>query len=167
MTHSLPSEVNAMADMLHVPRVLTSTIPVTMFDITGASGLSAWGYTIHYPFDLHTNGIPDGKESTSVWIPCRDATSQQLVHIGTTGRRMVWIEHELETGRNRLMKFQLASEDWEDRSGKSRVVHGLLLPREPNLPFTLSACNSLAFDEVSGRLCLAFYDGGLHILDFA
>ncbi|TCD61867.1 hypothetical protein EIP91_007816 [Steccherinum ochraceum] len=162
-THSLPREVQSMADMLHVPRAFTSNIPVTMFDVSGFSHHS--GYTCHYPFDADTGELPE-KPVTSVWIPCRDDTSQQLVQIGTTGRRMVWMEHELETGRNRVMKFQMAKEDWEGGE-KLLVVHGYLLPSEPNLPFALNACNCLAFDEVSGRLCLAFYDGGLHVLDFA
>ena len=83
------------------------------------------------------------------------------------GGKQGWMEHELETGRNRVLKFQMGGEDWERPHEKMRVVHGLLLPPEPNLPFALNMCNSLAFDEVSGRLCLAFYDGGLHVLDFA
>ena len=120
-----------------------------------------------YPFDSRSSKVPPEVPVSSVFIPCRDATSQQLVMMGTTGRRMVWMEHELETGRNRVLKFQMGGEDWERPHEKMRVVHGLLLPPEPNLPFALNMCNSLAFDEVSGRLCLAFYDGGLHVLDFA
>ncbi|KAH8092600.1 hypothetical protein BXZ70DRAFT_1010686 [Cristinia sonorae] len=167
-THSLPDGVQTMADTLHVPRMLTKNISVTMFDITGAENLSGWGYIMQYPIiDSRTDEMIPQSPSQGVWIRCREATAQQLVQIGTTGRRMVWMEHELETGRNRVMKFQMAAEDWECPTEKMTVVHGLLLPPEPNLPFALNACNSLAFDELSGRLCLAFYDGGLHVLDFA
>ena len=164
--HSLPGQVQSMSDMLYVPRLFTTNIPVTMFDISSSTGISSLGYVMQYPFDPCDGVIPPQSPVASFTIPCRDDTSQQLVNIGTTGRRMVWMEHELETGRNRVMKFQLAEYNWENCDELGSVL-GLLLPPEPNLPFTLNTCNSLAFDEVSGRLCLAFYDGGLHVLDFA
>lgn len=76
---------------------------------------------------------------------------------------MVWLEHDLESGRNRILKFETGGME----RGRSQILHGLLLPPQPDLPFVLSACNALAFDEITGRLCLAFYDGSLHALDFA
>ncbi len=77
---------------------------------------------------------------------------------------MVWLEHDLESGRNRVMKFEAGGMD--NGRSESQILHGLLLPPQPDLPFALNACNALAFDEVTGRLCLAFYDGSLHVLDF-
>ncbi|CAL1716715.1 unnamed protein product [Somion occarium] len=158
-SYSLPKGMISMTDELHVPRQFRLTIPIVMFDIAGAvirgTREQSSGCAISFPYGRHGSN----EEVTCTLLPCPDATSQQLGQIGATGHRMVWLEHDLETGRNRVMKFSMATE-------RRKSIHGVLLPTQPHLPFALDACNALAFDEVSGRLCLAFYDGSLHVLDF-
>lgn len=148
-----------MADELYVPRQFHKTIPIVMFDISGAivrgNRTQSSGCAIAFSSE-QPGGTTD---STSTILPCPDATSQQLGQIGTTGSRMVWLEHDLETGRNRVMKYAIGTQS-------RGHLHGVLLPTQANFPFALDACNALAFDEISGRLCLGFYDGSLHVLDF-
>ena len=157
--YALPRGMLCMADELHVPKQFHKTIPIVMFDVSGAMvrgrRIQSSGCAITFPYNIRE----DKREGTSVILPCPDATSQQLGQIGTTGHRMVWLEHDLETGRNRVMKYAMETES-------RKHLHGVLLPTKANLPFALDACNSLGFDEVSGRLCLGFYDGSLHVLDF-
>ncbi|KAK7690697.1 hypothetical protein QCA50_005796 [Cerrena zonata] len=157
--YTLPKGMISMTDELHVPRQFHKTIPIVMFDVVGAvirsTRIQSSGCAISFPYDLRGNA----KEGSSTVLPCPDATSQQLAQIGATGYRMVWLEHDLETGRNRVMRYSM-------QTGSRKHLHGVLLPAKANLPFALNACNALAFDEVSGRLCLAFYDGSLHVLDF-
>ncbi|KAI0077911.1 hypothetical protein K474DRAFT_1706946 [Panus rudis PR-1116 ss-1] len=153
--NTLPDGFATMADELYIPGSLRTTIPVVMFDAIGARG-TACGYV--FVFHLTDKA---GKESDrhGIFIPYPSATSQRNVQLGATGLRMVWVEHDLESGRNRLMKFSMPTTD-------RGHIHGVLLPDQPNLPFALNACNAIAFDEISGRLCLALYDGSVHILDF-
>ncbi|OBZ72298.1 hypothetical protein A0H81_07715 [Grifola frondosa] len=86
-------------------------------------------------------------------------SSAQLAQVGSFGRRAVWLEHNWETQQNRLMKLA-----FDPRAGT--LVRGMLLPLDLSLPFTLDMCHSLAFDEVTGRVCLGMYNGDLYILDF-
>ncbi|KAI0775192.1 hypothetical protein BD413DRAFT_710198 [Trametes elegans] len=86
-------------------------------------------------------------------------SSAQLAQVGALGIRGVWLEHNWETQLNRVMKLAY---DPVTRTAKV----GVLLPHDPELPFTPNMCHSLAFDEVTGRLCLGMYDGNVYILDF-
>ena len=69
------------------------------------------------------------------------------------------VEHNWETQLNRVMKLA-----YDPATGEAKV--GMLLPPDPELPFTPNMCHSLALDEVSGRLCLGMYDGDVYLLDF-
>lgn len=165
--HTLPRGLRSLADSLHVPLTFTSSIPVVMFNVadvrTGGSHSRFVGYITHFP--VYLPGLPSKLYvPTSARILCSEATSQQFIQLGDTGCRMVWLEHDLESGRNRVLKFEAGG--MENGRSESQILHGLLLPPQPDLPFALNACNALAFDEVTGRLCLAFYDGSLHVLDF-
>lgn len=162
--HMLPLGFRSLADCLHVPLIFTSSIPVVMFNVAdvrnGGSRSRFVGYIIHFP--IYSPGHPRKRcTPTFARIVCSPDTSQQFVQLGDTGCRMIWLEHDLESGRNRVMKFEASDK------GQSQILHGLLLPPQPDLPFALNTCNALAFDEITGRLCFAFYDGSLHILDFA
>ncbi|KAI8980200.1 hypothetical protein BD414DRAFT_421160 [Trametes punicea] len=86
-------------------------------------------------------------------------SSAQLAQVGALGMRGVWLEHNWETQMNRVMKMA-----YDPRTRTAEV--GMLLPPDPELPFTPNMCHSLAFDEVTGRLCLGMYDGNVYILDF-
>jgi len=71
----------------------------------------------------------------------------------------VWLEHDWELQRFRLMKLSAPV-------GHGKPTVGVLLPPDPELPFSPRECQSLAFDEVTGRVCLGLYTGDLYILDF-
>lgn len=86
-------------------------------------------------------------------------SSAQLAQVGALGTRAVWLEHNWETQLNRVMKLS-----YDPRTGLTKV--GILLPPDPELPLTPNMCHSLAFDEVTGRLCLGMYDGNVYVLDF-
>ncbi|OCH95392.1 hypothetical protein OBBRIDRAFT_883950 [Obba rivulosa] len=90
-------------------------------------------------------------------LQLQQEASAQLADIGATGRRAVWLEHNWETQQKRLMRFE-AQDECEPL--------GVLLPPDPGLPFAPHACHSLAFDEVTGRLCLGFFNGDLYVVDF-
>ena len=88
-------------------------------------------------------------------------SSVKLVRVGVTGRRAVWIEQNWETDGFRVIKAHFPDEnvDWS-------TVH-VLIPPNPSLPFSPQMCNSLAFDETTGRLCVGVATGDLWMLDFS
>lgn len=88
-----------------------------------------------------------------------DESSAQLAQVGALGTRAVWLEHNWETQQNCVMKLS-----YDPHTGTSTV--GMLLSTAPPLPFSPNMCHSLAFDEVTGRLCLGLYDGNVYVLDF-
>ncbi|KAI0783678.1 hypothetical protein C8Q75DRAFT_782887 [Abortiporus biennis] len=154
---------------LHVPQRFSDTIPIFMFNVQDVRSRGhrsrSTGYVVYFKYSkvncVSIQGDIEGAIHNAC-IPCTDESSQQLIQLGTTGYRMVWIEHEMETGRNKVMKFEGRVQEVK----QPVIQYGLLLPPQPDLPFSLNACNSLAFDEVTGRVCLAFYEGSLHVLDF-
>jgi hypothetical protein len=86
--------------------------------------------------------------------------NQERVQLGATGRRAVWVERVSETDEATLMKMSS-----EPETGASRFNVGVLLDAS-ELPFALGTCQSAAFDEVTGRLCLGLYDGDIYVLNF-
>ncbi|PCH42172.1 hypothetical protein WOLCODRAFT_120067 [Wolfiporia cocos MD-104 SS10] len=82
-------------------------------------------------------------------------TTAQLAQVGPSGRG-VWLEHNWDTQRRRIMRYQ-------PRDGHTIAM---VLPPDPALPFTPNLCHSLAFDEVTGRVCLGLFNGDVYILDF-
>ncbi|KAI0067465.1 hypothetical protein BV25DRAFT_1106393 [Artomyces pyxidatus] len=87
-------------------------------------------------------------------------TSVKLVRIGRTGRRAVWIEQNWDKDELRIMRSHFPEED----IGASNV--GVLLPNDPAFPFTPRMCQSMAFDEAAGRLCLGLFNGDIWVLHF-
>lgn len=81
-------------------------------------------------------------------------------HLGTTGRRAVWLEQSLKSDYVQILRF-----DYDPVGGTPSV--SVLLPPEPQLPFKPSSCRALAFDEATGRLCVGLYNGTIYILDYA
>lgn len=113
------------------------------------------GYTFHYPSNpaRHlTVGVPMQKFLTPV------SASPDLVTLGGSGRRAVWRERRWDTDEYRFMKGAFLP------IGESPLVEELL-PRHLALPFDPQTCQSLAFDEATGRVCLGFHTGELYILD--
>ncbi|KAI0091176.1 hypothetical protein BDY19DRAFT_934258 [Irpex rosettiformis] len=89
-------------------------------------------------------------------------TSIRLVGVGGSGRRAVWMEHNFETTRSQLMRLEVLHDDPK----RSQVMYKVLLPPDPPLPFSTDACQALAFNESSCRLCFGLWDGSLHLVDF-
>ena len=112
-------------------------------------------HVMHLPLDV------DQRVLDHVSIAFPRGRSVKSVYIGPLGRRAIWIEQDWETESIRMMKMHYPAED------PNAVNTGVLLPPQPSLPFTPEMCKSLAFDELTGRLCLGLMNGDLWILDFA
>ncbi|KAL0955001.1 hypothetical protein HGRIS_003926 [Hohenbuehelia grisea] len=89
------------------------------------------------------------------------AAMQENVAMGDAGYRAVWVEHDLESNDYRMMKMVIPIDDEEP------VQIAELFPPNKALPFRLEACLSLAFDDVSGRLCFGVLNSCIYIMDFA
>ncbi|TDL25865.1 hypothetical protein BD410DRAFT_784900 [Rickenella mellea] len=83
------------------------------------------------------------------------------VCLGTTGRRAVWLEREIDTGDARLMKMSY------DKSRNVGPTVGVLLSSAPLLPFRPNLVRTLAFDEATGRVALALITSAIYVLDCA
>jgi hypothetical protein len=90
-------------------------------------------------------------------LPVNEGTSAPVVCVGTTGRRAVWLERHWEKEEVRLMRLSHTA---------AGSMAGVLVPPHPALPFTPATCHSLAFDEVTGRLCVGLETGELYVLDY-
>ncbi|EJF64937.1 hypothetical protein DICSQDRAFT_80777 [Dichomitus squalens LYAD-421 SS1] len=113
---------------------------------------------LRFSFDVSGEGVTLS-DMSSKDFHIGDESSPQLAQVGALGFRAVWLEHNWETQQNRVMKLA-----FDPHTGAAKV--GMLIPPDPELPFTPNMCHSLAFDEVTGRLCLAMYDGNVYLLDF-
>ncbi len=113
---------------------------------------------LRFAFDVSTKTVKLS-DISSKDFPIGDESSAQLAQVGAKGVRAVWLEHNWETQLNRVMKLA-----YDPGTGVAKV--GMLLPPDPELPFTPNMCHSLAFDEVTGRLALGMYDGNVYMLDF-
>ncbi|GJE88747.1 F-box protein [Phanerochaete sordida] len=156
--YSFPLGSNLM-DTVHIPSVSASFLTIMVFNEADPTQPSA--QIVRFPLDDST--AHSGSKVTNARVPLPLDTSIRSVSIGTTGRRAVWMEHNLDTTRTRLMKLELGS----IHDGTPDLSHGVLLPADPPLPFATDACHSLAFDEATCRLCLGLWDSSLHVVDFA
>lgn len=159
--HDLSPSHRSHADMLYVPQKFGSTIPVVMFDISGTHARRRVGYVIHFPLQVGSSN--DGGSGNSkpieaartVCIPCVEDTSELHIEIGIIGHRLIWVEHDLESSWERVMKFE------ESVSGST-----VLIPSRPDLPFEIGVYSGIAIDEATGRLGLSFHDGSIYVLDY-
>ncbi|TFK87454.1 hypothetical protein K466DRAFT_522407 [Polyporus arcularius HHB13444] len=113
---------------------------------------------LRFSFDVSDDTVKLSSLSSKDFTIGNEA-SAQLAQVGAQGVRAVWLEHNWETQLNRVMKLA-----YDPATGEAKV--GMLIPPDPELPFTPNMCHSLALDEVSGRLCLGMYDGDVYLLDF-
>lgn len=122
-------------------------------------GLSGEGVLAHFPVEHFVSAEEPARISLPQRFPVPPSTSIEIIKLGTEGHRAVWLEHNWETQQFRLMKLSAAY-------GNSSPDVGVILSPDPELPFSPRECHSLAFDEVTGRLCLGLYNGALYIMDF-
>lgn len=160
-TPSLSLPDFAISDSINIPRFgRSSRLSMVSFDVRGSH--IGGGHLVHFCTEKSNDGDqptsqPQVIEPRKFMVP--GSTSIESVKIGTRGHRAVWLEHDWELQRFRLMKLAVPV-----THGKPSV--GVLLPPDPELPFSPRECQSLAFDEVTGRVCLGLYTGNLYILDF-
>jgi hypothetical protein len=85
-------------------------------------------------------------------------TSHEQVKLGMTGRRAVWLHHDWTEATITMKKYS--------SSLKTEHKFSTLLSSHMVLPFNLHTCQTLEFDEATGRLCLSLANGDIHVLDF-
>jgi len=151
----------AISDSINIPSIgRCSRLSMVSFDVRGSR--AGGGHLVHFC----TEGTNDDDRPASqprIIEPRRftvpGSASIEVAKIGTRGHRAVWLEHNWELQQFRLMKLSAPV-------GHGKPSVGVLLPPDPELPFSPRECQSLAFDEVTGRVCLGLYTGDLYILDF-
>ncbi|KAJ7284971.1 hypothetical protein C8J57DRAFT_1497839 [Mycena rebaudengoi] len=117
-------------------------------------------YVFHFPLNHSRQEPPGNTPSFVCQFRTPSSSSAELVCLGETGRRAVWLERTWTTDEYTLMKASFSPMEGEP------VVVAPLLPKHLALPFELHRCQTLAFDEPTGRVCLAMHTGELHMLEF-
>ena len=151
----------AISDSTNIPPVGQCTrLSMVAFDVRGSR--VGGGHLVHFRTEnMNDDDQPPTRprmiEPRKFTVP--GSTSIEVAKIGTRGHRAVWLEHNWESQQFRLMKMSVPV-------GHDKPHVGVLLPPDPELPFSPRECQSLAFDEVTGRVCLGLYTGDLYILDF-
>lgn len=87
------------------------------------------------------------------------SAASDIVCLGRTGHRSVWLERRWDTDTFTLMKATFSPE------GKRAAVVARLLSGHFTLPFETFSIQSMAFDEGTGRVSLGLHTGELYILD--
>ncbi|PBL03629.1 hypothetical protein ARMGADRAFT_1157719 [Armillaria gallica] len=93
-------------------------------------------------------------------FPTPASAVSDIVCIGSSGRRAVWLERRWDTDVFTLMKGTFSPEQ------KGPTIVEKLLPPHLVLPFEVVSCQSLAFEESTGRVCLGLHTGDLYVLYF-
>ena len=151
----------AISDSINIPPAgRCSRLSMVAFDERGSR--AGGGHLVHFCMEAMKDNSQQSNEPRMIeprrfTVP--GSTSIEVVKIGTRGHRAVWLEHNWELQQFRLMKLSAPV-------GHGKPSVGILLPPDPELPFSPRECQSLAFDEVTGRVCLGLYTGDLYILDF-
>ncbi|KAJ6505981.1 hypothetical protein DFH09DRAFT_1200777 [Mycena vulgaris] len=116
-------------------------------------------YIFHFPLDRVRQS---GSRKPSFIYPFNThaSSSAVIVCLGESGRRAVWLERRWTSDEYTLMKGIFSPK------GDKPVVIEPLLARNLALPFELHMCQCLAFDESTGRVCLALHTGELCMLEF-
>jgi hypothetical protein len=118
-------------------------------------------YLYHFFVDLSHSGsttyMPLPIDLVPTMFPGTNGTSAPLACVGMTGRRAVWFERHWERDEVSLMRLSHST---------IGSTAGVLIGPSPALPFTPAACHSMAFDEVTGRLCVGLETGELYVLDY-
>ncbi|KAI0690002.1 hypothetical protein BC835DRAFT_1529012 [Cytidiella melzeri] len=145
-----------------------STIPSASGEILAFMLMAeSCAYLMRFHLSARTTSSSSGKRFVRpITVKIRADTSVRLVGVGISGRRAVWMEHNLETTRSQLMKLEALQDDTTDGE-YTQISSGVLLPPDPPLPFSTDACQGLAFDEASGRLCIGLWGGSLYLVDFS
>jgi len=150
----LPAESAA-----EIPKNLSIIAFVTNFEQTQEAG-----YVFHVPFDLmKSNGLlAQVKINVQRFTLSPKASAIfDMVSVGETGRRAVWLQRRWDTDEFELMKASFSTES------ATLPQVGALVPASLALPLgSLHTCRSLAFDEAMGSVLICLHTGELYILQF-
>ncbi|KAK2463399.1 hypothetical protein APHAL10511_004485 [Amanita phalloides] len=134
---------------------------------------SHFSLIVFHSFGEHTKGVADVYQvpinTTESGIQCHSytrthrfktaiGTRPEIVCMGKTGYRAVWLDHEWESDEHRLWKATF-------RPGDPATVDPLVPPHHP-LPFEAHMIASLSFEEATGRVCVGLRTGAVYILEF-
>ncbi|GLB40452.1 hypothetical protein LshimejAT787_0803230 [Lyophyllum shimeji] len=157
LTSHHESAPSPLGDDLHIP--------------TSTTANSSWFPVIIFPDFFHQNragyvfNVPSGPLPAQLSpammtqaFRTRAKTSANVVCLGTTGRRAIWLQRRWDTDEFELMRGTFS------RTEAPKVQP--LLPKHVALPFETQSCLSLAFDEALGRVYVGLTTGGLYILEF-
>ena len=136
---------------------ISGSLSILAFDIGIRPGRMR-GYVFRLP-DLTDPNLEVPLVQSRVTVqhfPIPAKTSVDKVCLGKTGRRAVWLQRHWDTDEFDVMKSTFST--------SSKV--GGLFPKHLAFPFgPLHTCESLAFDEASGRVAMSLLTGQLYILE--
>jgi len=121
-------------------------------------------YLVHFPLNRSSHRPGEGgARKPSFACPFRTelGASAEIVCLGETGQRAVWLERRWSNDEYTLMKAAFSP-----TPNEPAVVVQPLFARHLALPFELHTCRALAFEEATGQVCLAMHTGELYILQF-
>jgi hypothetical protein len=84
----------------------------------------------------------------------RRSAVQEIVNLGKSGRRAVWVQRMWATDAFELMKGSFAH---------GKVVVGDLFASRLALPFEISAVQTITFDEATGKVGLGLHTGEIYL----
>lgn len=93
-------------------------------------------------------------------FPITRGRSPDLLCVGETGSRMVWLERGWEADEYQFMKAAFGP-----RVGERPIV-APLWPAHAGLPFETHTCHALYLEECTGRICFALHTEKLYIMEF-
>lgn len=135
---------------------ISSSLSVVTFD-TGLRPEKMRGYVFRIPDLMGPDGELARSRVTIQNFAVGAKTSVDKVCVGKTGRRAVWLQRHWDTDEFDVMRSTF--------SASSKV--GALFPKHLAFPFgPLHTCQSLAFDEATGRVAMSLLTGQLYILDY-
>ncbi|KAF7327747.1 F-box domain-containing protein [Mycena kentingensis (nom. inval.)] len=111
------------------------------------SALSFHTLTSRAPDDYYLR-FPKEKACIVHRFATHTSASAEIVCLGETGTRAVWLERRWANDQYTLMKAVFGAEEWSVQP---------LLGRHLALPFELEKCQCLAFDEATGQVSIAFH----------
>lgn len=133
-------------------------IALVSFQSLSVSGHPGSAWVFFFPLDFEGTGGPEMHLTMHRFSTPANAVAN-MVCVGQTGRRAVWMERRWDTDNFRLMKATFHP------SAEEPPVVKNLLPPNVALPFETHTCQSMAFDETTGRLYLGLHTGELYILE--
>lgn len=99
-------------------------------------------------------GLAPNIPTRLVRLGFKSTTVVDLMSVGRSGKRAVWLERTVETNEYRLMKTTFES----DASSSPLLPPGMVLP------FKLETCTALFLHEAKGQVLLGSYTGHVYIL---